>query len=357
MRAPSPDRIGADDLTACARELRAGSKSFNAAARLLPARVRASATALYAFCREADDLVDHGADPAAAVATLRARLDAIYAGRPGASACDRALAVVVERHELPRAPLDALIEGFEWDALGRRYASLRELEDYCARVAGTVGAMMAVLMGARSPAALARACELGVAMQMTNIARDVGEDARKGRLYLPLEWFDEAGLDPAAFLAAPSACPRIRGLIQRLLDAADALYARIDRGVAELAPACRPGIHAARLIYADIGRVVRDQGHDSVSRRAVVPGHRKAWLIAKSYLLLAAAARAPDHAPLAAIDFLVEAVARPEPPTPASVSRLTQRAIFVIELFERLEMRERMAAAAMASNTQHALPR
>jgi phytoene synthase len=214
--------------------------------------------------------------------------------------------------------------------------------------------MMAVLMGARSPAALARACELGVAMQMTNIARDVGEVARKGRLYLPLEWFAEAGLDPESFLAAPAACPRVRGLIQRLLDAADALYARIDRGVAELAPACRPGIHAARLIYADIGRVVRDHGHDSVSRRAVVPGHRKAWLIAKSYLLLAAAARAPDHAPLAAIDFLVEAVARPEATPAATVSRLTQREIFVIELFERLEMRERMAAAAMS---QHALPR
>jgi phytoene synthase len=354
MRARLPERLGADDLTACARELRAGSKSFNAAARLLPARVRASATALYAFCRDADDLVDHGTDPAASVALLRVRLDAIYAGRPGDCACDRALAVVVERHDLPRAPLDALIEGFEWDALGRRYATLGELEDYCARVAGTVGAMMAVLMGARSPEALARACELGVAMQMTNIARDVGEDARKGRLYLPLEWFAEAGLDPDGFLAAPAACPRVRGIIQRLLDAADVLYARIDRGVAKLAPACRPGIHAARLIYADIGRVVRGNGHDSVTRRAVVPGHRKAWLLAKSYALLALNARAPDHAPLAAIRFLVDAVARPEPLPTETPSRLAARAIFVIELFARLETQERMAAAALANRPRTA---
>ena len=86
----------------------------------------------------------------------------------------------------------------------------------------------------------------------------------------------------------------------------------------------------------------------------IVPGTRKAWLIAKSYLLLAAAARAPEHPPLAAIDFLVAAVARPEAPAPASLSRLTQRAIFVIELFERLERAERMAAAALS---QHALPR
>lgn len=355
MHALSPERIGADDLTACARELRAGSKSFNAAARLLPARVRASATALYAFCRDADDLVDHGADPAASVAALRARLDAIYAGRPGALPCDRALAAVVERHQLPRAPLDALIEGFEWDARGRRYATLAELENYCARVAGTVGAMMAVLMGTRSPEALARACELGVAMQMTNIARDVGEDARKGRLYLPLEWFAEAGLEPERFLAAPSACPRVRGIIQRLLDAADGLYARIDRGVARLAPACRPGIHAARLIYADIGRVVRDNGHDSISRRAVVPGHRKAWLVAKSYVLLAMAARAPDHPPLAAIGFLVDAIARPDPPTAETPSRLAARAIFVIELFQRLEAQERMAAARMAGRPHSAI--
>lgn len=354
---PSPDRIGADDLTACARELRAGSKSFNAAARLLPAKVRASATALYAFCREADDLVDHGADPAAAVDALRTRLDAIYAGRPGDSACDRALAAVADRHQLPRAPLDALIEGFEWDARGRRYATQEELEGYCARVAGTVGAMMAVLMGARSVDALARACELGVAMQLTNIARDVGEDARKGRLYLPLAWFDDVGLDPDAFLRAPAACARARALVERLLDAADTLYARIDRGVAKLAPSCRPGIHAARLIYADIGRVVRGHGHDSITRRAVVPGHRKAWLLAKSYALLALAARAPEHPPLQAIRFLVDAVARPEVHVEPEPSRLTQRAIFVIELFERLEMRERMAAAALATRHQPALPR
>ncbi len=97
---------------------------------------------------------------------------------------------------MPRELPEALLEGFEWDLVGRRYETLEELQAYAARVAGSVGAMMAVLMGARSAAVLARACDLGVAMQLTNIARDVGEDARQGRLYLPLAWLREAGIDP-----------------------------------------------------------------------------------------------------------------------------------------------------------------
>ena len=101
----------------------------------------------------------------------------------------------------------ALLEGFAW---GHRGAAATEtlpddVQDYAARVAGTVGAMMAVLMGARSPEAVARACDLGVAMQFSNIARDVGEDARAGRIYLPLRWLAEAGIDPEAFLASPRA--------------------------------------------------------------------------------------------------------------------------------------------------------
>ncbi len=111
----------------------------------------------------------------------------------------------VVRRSPCRAPcLDALLEGFAWDAAGRRYDTLDDLLDYAARVAGAVGAMMAVLMGVRDPALLARACDLGVAMQLTNIARDVGEDARAGRLYLPLAWLREAGIDPDAFLADPA---------------------------------------------------------------------------------------------------------------------------------------------------------
>jgi phytoene synthase len=352
----SPEPIAARDLDDCRAKLRAGSRSFNAAAKLLPATVRDAAIVLYAFCREADDAVDLGDDKDRAVAMLRDRLDGIYRGRPRDHACDRALAGVVDHHILPRELLDALIEGFEWDACGRRYASLADLEDYAARVAGTVGAMMAVLMGVRSPIALARACDLGVAMQLTNIARDVGEDAREGRLYLPLEWLDEAGIDPGRWLADPRPDPRLRAVVQRLLTAADTLYGRVNDGIAQLKPACRPGIQAARLIYADIGRVLRRPGFDPVLQRAVVPGHRKAWLLVKSYLLVASQSAGAAHPPLAATRYLVEAVG----PLPASrdaevaavagdptmARGVRAKALWVIDLFERLEMRDRMAAAA-----------
>ena len=191
-----PGAAGAFDLEACNALMRTGSKTFFAASRLLPARVRASSIALYAFCRVADDMVDGGRHSLAdAMALLSQRLDAIYAGHPQDPVEDRALAVVVQRHALPRALLDALLDGFAWDAEGRRYETLEDVHDYGARVAGSVGAMMCWIMGVRSPQALARACEMGVAMQLTNIARDVGEDARHGRLYLPRAWLRERGID------------------------------------------------------------------------------------------------------------------------------------------------------------------
>ena len=222
------------DLDHCRAAIRQGSRSFHAAARLLPARVRDPALALYAFCRLADDAVDLGADKAAAVRHLAERLDRVYAGRPQDAAPDRAFAAVVVAFALPRALPGALIEGLAWDAEGRRYADLSGLRAYSARVAAAVGAMMCVLMGVRDPHALARACDLGVAMQLTNIARDVGEDARAGRLYLPTGWLDAARIEPGAFLADPVPDPAIRALVARLLSEAAVLYARSEAGIAAL---------------------------------------------------------------------------------------------------------------------------
>ena len=131
--------------------------------------------------------------------------------------------------------------------------NLDDVQAYAARVAGSVGAMMTVLMGIRDPATLARACDLGVAMQLTNIARDVGEDARSGRLYLPRAWLRAEGIDPDAWLAAPIFTPAIGHVVARLLRAADQLYRRAEDGIAGLPRGCRPAIFAARHIYAAIG--------------------------------------------------------------------------------------------------------
>lgn len=302
------------DFAACRALLRQGSKSFSAAALLLPARVRGPAAAVYAFCRVADDAVDELGEQgspvaaAAAVTVLRRRLARACAGTPEDGPVDRALAQVVAEHALPRAFLDALLEGFAWDAEGRRYETLADLNAYAARVAGTVGATMTALMGARQPEALARACDLGVAMQLTNVARDVGEDARRGRIYLPIAWMREAGIEPDAWLARPTFDGRLRGVIERLLAAADALYVRSGSGIPMLPRDCRAAIHAARLIYADIGRAIARRGFDSVSGRAVVSTGRKLWLVLRA-LLAASPGDARDRAapPLDETRFLVEA--------------------------------------------------
>ena len=336
-----PNTLPDYDQQACRKLMRGGSKSFFAASLLLPARVCAPASALYAFCRLADDAIDLGQDPAAEMAGLRRRLDAIYQGRPEAIDADRALAHVVHRHAIPRLLLDALLEGFLWDATGRRYETLEDVQDYGARVAGTVGAMMALVMGASSPRALARACELGVAMQLTNIARDVGEDARNGRLYLPRQWLHEAGIDADAWLRAPRFDAAIAGIVERLLKAADALYRRAEHGVAELPRDCRSAILAARLVYAEIGEQLAREGLDSVSRRTVVSKRRKLALIARA---TTAALRAPPPLigvpPLGAVQFLVDAAATtPQAlaaPVPAAPQRsFDERMAVVIGLFER----------------------
>lgn len=312
--------IAATDLEACRAAIRTGSLSFHAASRLLPKRVRDPALALYAFCRLADDAVDEGAeaegaDKTRAVLALAARLDAVYAGRPRNAAADRAFAAVVERFELPRALPDALIEGLAWDAEGRRYADLSEVLAYSARVAAAVGAMMCVLMRVRDADALARACDLGLAMQLTNIARDVGEDARAGRLYLPLDGFAQAGLDPAAFLADPQPVPEVRAMTARLLSEAEALYARAAAGVAALPATCRPGIEAARRIYRAIGSEVARRGHDSVTRRARTSAAQKLGHILAAHAAAAGMAVLPRPATLHAASvpeaaFLVRAAAQ-----------------------------------------------
>ncbi len=310
--------IDPSDLDACRAAIRHGSRSFHAASCLLPARMRDPALALYAFCRLADDAVDLNAEKPAAVLSLQDRLDRAYAGRPVNSPADRAFAAMVADHRMPRVLPEALLEGFAWDAVGRRYASLPELRAYAARVAAAVGAMMTVLMGVRDADTLARACDLGVAMQLTNIARDIGEDAREGRLYLPLDWLDEAGIDPAAFLASPRPSPELAGLVRRLLAEARRLYDRSEAGIAVLPLRARPAIYAARFIYAEIGQCLRAADCDSVTRRAVTSRGRKVALAGRALLQAGAASVMPRSAvlhapPLPETAFLVAAAASPAP--------------------------------------------
>ncbi len=337
--------IAAADRAACLALLRNGSRTFFAASHLLPRRVREPATALYAFCRLADDAVDKGGGGDSRRATLellRERLDRAYRGEPLPLPADRAFAETVRRFAIPRDLPAALIEGLAWDAEGRRYETLGDLHAYAARVAGAVGVMMAIVMGVRDPGALARACDLGAAMQLTNIARDVGEDAGLGRLYLPLSWLRESGTDPDAWLAAPHFSPAIGQVVARLLAEADRLYRASETGIADLPLACRPGIRAARLLYAEIGRTVARRGHDPVTARARVPASRKARL-----LLQAVTPRRPSRTSLlqlpaiAEARYLIDAVGTVSHETRRRAS-VREQILWVLDLFERIEQRRQM---------------
>lgn len=273
------------DTAHCQALLAQGSKSFAFAGRLLPAAWRADIAALYAFCRVADDVIDGPEgqhDPAATHAALAQRLQTLCsASVPEALSdpVDRALARVLRRRALPASLLQALLDGFLWDAQGRRYETLGQTLAYCSRVAGSVGVMLASLTDSRAPHILARAADMGVAMQLVNIARDVGEDARRGRLYLPGNWLREQGLQPEAFLAAPAAHPAIKHATARLLRLADGLFARARLGLHDLDWRVRPAMAAAGRIYQDIGGVLRKQNLDNVTQRAHTTAVRKVWLV------------------------------------------------------------------------------
>ncbi|EJW12823.1 Phytoene synthase [Rhodovulum sp. PH10] len=338
----------AEDLAACRAMIRQGSRTFFAASLLLPATIRCPAYTLYAFCRFADDEVDCAGRECDALERLRERLALAYAGRPLPTPTDRAFADMVARYAIPRAIPEALLEGLAWDTDGRRYEDFSGVAAYSARVASTVGAMMTLLMGVRDPDVIARACDLGVAMQITNICRDVGEDARMGRIYLPLAWMREEGLDPDAWLADPVFDARLGRVVRRMLDAADRLYARSEAGIAHLPLPCRPGILAARIMYAEIGREVEKAGYDSVSRRAYVCGRRKLALLGRTFAqapFVAKGVGAPPP-PLDETRFLVDAViasplangARPDP-TAVPWWNFARRIAWVVDLFGRLEQR------------------
>jgi 15-cis-phytoene synthase len=341
---PEPSLASVRDYEECRSAIRNGSRSFYTASRLLPAAVRFPAFGLYAFCRLSDDAVDLDGGSNAALERLRNRLMRASEGRPLPHAADRTMADLLRLHAIPPAVPLSLLEGLAWDAEGRTYERLEDLFDYSVRVAGTVGVMMTLLMGVRSRRALARACDLGVAMQLTNIARDVGEDARIGRLYLPRQWLREAGVDAVEWIADPVPCDGIRSAVVRLLDTARTLYSRANAGIALLPAPCRPAILAAALIYAEIGREVERSGHDPVTWRARVSGVRKLRLLARAVAASPWLGSDGSAPPLEGARFLIDAVAdggeRPRR-APSTLAGWRDSLVGVLGTFERLERVQR----------------
>jgi len=278
-----------------------GSKSFALAARLLGTRAASDGAVLYAWCRYVDDEIDCApiAQAPKALASLQDQLKRIYERTNGGPALGNtqleAFAELVSRRNIPQAYPQALLDGMKMDVLGHSYTQDNDLSLYCFRVAGVVGLMMSHVLGLKDDKALVRATHLGMAMQLTNICRDVLDDWRLGRVYIP-QALIAAQLPATAPL--PAFLPALQKIAQdeppqelaaalsatlaTLLVRADKLYNSGALGLRDLPFRAALAIRVARLVYRDIGRVVARRGHNILAGRAVVSGRRKAWLVLRA---------------------------------------------------------------------------
>ncbi len=251
--------------------LKRHSKSFALAGLLLPSETRRDAAVLYAWCRRADDAIDLGPDSERSerLRTLRAELADVYTGKAQSDTLLADFQDLVRRRSIPLAHPSALLDGLEMD-LGRvRFATLSELLLYAHRVAGVVGLMMCHVLGVLDAGAQRRAAHLGIAMQLTNICRDVDEDRLRDRVYLPAD-------------VVASCRSSVSGTVKRLLVLADDYYRSGERGIRVLPARAAFAIRTARLVYAAIGNELARRGYDPFAGRARVAGWKKGLLILRA---------------------------------------------------------------------------
>lgn len=271
--------------------IKVGSKSFAAAAKLFPADVRRGVLMLYAWCRHCDDVVDgqelgFGAvplapdDAAEKLAALEDQTRRAYAGEKMREPAFAAFQEVALRHGIePRYAFDHLA-GFAMDVDQAQYETIDDTLRYCYHVAGVVGLMMSSIMGASKPAVLDRACDLGLAFQLTNIARDIVEDARMGRCYVPAAWLREAGIPPHQ-VALPEHRAALARVAARLVDHAEPYYDSATQGIIALPLRSAWAIATARNVYRQIGVKVKARGPRAWDERVGTSKAAKLWLLAK----------------------------------------------------------------------------
>ena len=267
------DRAATIDAVRLSGEMmRAGSKSFAAASLLFDPQTRRSVRLLYAWCRHCDDVIDgqtlgfglkpaSSRDPQLELARLRQQTTEALAGHTMRDPVFQGFQIVMGAHQIPARHAFEHLDGFAMDVAGRAYTSIDDTLNYCYHVAGVVGVMMGRIMGVRDDATLDRACDLGLGFQLTNIARDIVEDANAGRCYLPLEWLTEAGLTRANF-AEPRHRRQLFGVVARLLATADAYYASSRLGLVALPLRSSWAVGTARSVYRRIGREILRAGPD-----------------------------------------------------------------------------------------------
>ena len=271
----------------CQERAAQSGSSFYYSFLFLPAERRRAIIALYAFCREVDDVVDECSDADVARAKLawwRKEIAGVFEGTGAAQhPVAQALIPVVRRFDLPRRHFEEIIDGMEMDLSYNRYPDFPTLQSYCYRVAGAVGLMAAAIFGYRDPSTLTYAENLGTAFQLTNIIRDVGEDARRNRVYLPLDELSRFGLS-AADVAQLRETDAFRKLIEFQIDRAQDFY---NRAFAAL-PATdrksqRPGLVMA-AIYRTLLQEIRADGNRVLNQRTSLTPLRKLWIAWRTWL-------------------------------------------------------------------------
>lgn len=255
----------------------ARAKSFRFASWLLPAETRRNAASLYAFCRMVDDIADDSPTPEQARAGLAAVEDELLGLTPARPEVAGAL-----QHLESVVPALELVSGALSDQDAVRVPDDPALIRYCYAVAGTVGLMMCGVLGVRDRSAWTRAADLGIAMQLTNICRDVAEDAHMGRVYLPETRLRAHGETPERLVAGLAEPQRIAGVVAELLDLADRYYQSADRGLPAIPLRARLGVLVASRLYRGIGERLRSRGCDALRGRAVVPLWRKILYVPQS---------------------------------------------------------------------------
>lgn len=255
----------------CRGVARAIARTFYYGSLFLPASKRRAAWALYAFCRTADDIADEPElfpQPLAELDRWRQGLLDTYSGQPRGPVMT-AWADMLQSYPVPIEPALDLLRGVAMDIAGARYDTFEDLRVYCYRVAGTVGLLMAPVLGLSEPAAASSAVDLGIAMQLTNILRDIGEDARNGRLYLPREDMDRFGVTEDD-IPRGAVTPAFRALMRFEIARTEEYYARGLAGVRQLNPDARLAIQLSGELYRAILERIRRNEYDVFSRRAHV---------------------------------------------------------------------------------------
>ena len=272
--------------------IKQGSKSFALASRVFPPVLRDDASMLYAWCRYCDDVIDgqemgHGQitdykiGQAERLADLRRDTRAALAGEPTDNPIFAGVARVFKSHDIPHIHAEELLKGFEMDADDRVYKTVDDILDYSYHVAGVVGVMMGYIMGVRDAATLDRASDLGLAFQLTNIARDVIDDAEAGRVFVPQDLLLKHGAPiDAASLAQTEHWSAAHKAACEQLDIAESYYASARVGIKELPFRCAWAISAALKVYREIGETLRVRGAGAWEQRVSASSRRKLWLAA-----------------------------------------------------------------------------